>query len=114
MRSLSFAIAGVGFLALLDSALSLYQTHGPKEQTGPPEKLTIAISTDMNPVLVTPVMFPTIRGAGFSILATIQPPDKNEAAVTRKDRGIASMANLKGQIVSVAPGTAGDYSLHFS
>ncbi len=64
MRSLSFAIAGVGFLALLDSALSLYQTHGPKEHTGPPEKLTIAISSDMNPVLVTPIMFAIMRGLG--------------------------------------------------
>jgi hypothetical protein len=52
MRSLSFAVAGGGFLAFPASALFLSQTHGPKEQTGPPEKLTIAISTDMNPVLV--------------------------------------------------------------
>ena len=92
MRSLSFAIAGVGFLALLDSALSLYQTHGPKEQTGPPEKLTIAISTDMNLVLVTLIMFATMRGARFSRLASIQPPDQNEATVPGKDRGIASQS----------------------
>jgi len=52
MRSLSFAVAGVGFLALLASALFFSQTHGPKEQTGPTEKPAFAISTDMSPVLV--------------------------------------------------------------
>jgi ABC-type nitrate/sulfonate/bicarbonate transport system substrate-binding protein len=56
-------------------------------------------------------MFATMRDAGFSILATIQPPDKNAATVARKERGIASTANLKGQKVGVAPGTTGDYSL---
>ncbi len=55
-----------------------------------------------------------IRRSRFSISATIQPLDKNEATVARKDRGIASKANLKGQTVSVAPGTTGDYSLDFS
>ena len=49
MRSLSFAEAGVGFLALRASTPYPSQRHWLKELSGPAEKLTITISKDLNP-----------------------------------------------------------------
>jgi NitT/TauT family transport system substrate-binding protein len=153
-RSLSLAAAGIALLALLASASFLLPRHGPKEPTGPPGKLTVAISTALNPALVkiaeakgffreeglditlqphtfgklaiesllagkadlatateTAIMFATMRGARFSILATIQTSTKNDAIIARKDRGIVSAADLKGRRIGLTLGTSVDYYL---
>ncbi|MFZ0932357.1 MAG: hypothetical protein WAN11_27405 [Syntrophobacteraceae bacterium] len=59
MRSLSFAATGI-----LISALFLSQRHGPKELSGPSEKLTITISGDLHPVLVKSPWRKVFQGAG--------------------------------------------------
>ena len=125
-----------------------------KKPAGPPEKFTIAIPKNINPVLMkiadvkgyfreegldvnlqlhssgkaaiqslldgkadlaaaadTPIMFAMMKGARLSILATIDTSTKDDAIVARKDRGIASVSDLKGRKVGVTLGTAGDYFL---
>lgn len=125
-----------------------------KKPAGPPEKVTIALTTNLNPVLAkiadakgffreegldvalqlhssgiatlqslldgkadlatvadTPIMFAMMKGASLSVLSTIQTSTRNEAIVARKDRGIASAADLKGRRVGVTLGTSGDYFL---
>ena len=72
MRSLSLAVAVAGS-PLLAPALFLSQMHGLKEQTGSPAKLTISISTDLNPVLVKIARtngFPRDEGLHLAMLLT--------------------------------------------
>lgn len=125
-----------------------------KKPAGPPEKVTLALSTNLNPVLAkiadskgffreegldvtlqlhsfgkaalqsvidgkadlatvadTPIMFAMMKGTKLSVLATIQTSTRNEAIVARKDRGVASAADLKGRRIGVTLGTSGDYFL---
>jgi NitT/TauT family transport system substrate-binding protein len=51
-RSLPFAVAGVILVALFASVLFLLPRQGPEQSPGPPEKVSIAISTNLNPALV--------------------------------------------------------------
>ena len=51
-RLFPFVVAGAALFALLALALFLFPKQDPKKMTGPPEKVTIAVSTNLNPVLV--------------------------------------------------------------
>jgi ABC-type nitrate/sulfonate/bicarbonate transport system substrate-binding protein len=66
---------------------------------------------DLATVADTPIMFAMMKGAKLSLLATIQTSTRDNAIVARKDRGIASAADLKGRKIGVTLGTSGDYFL---
>jgi ABC-type nitrate/sulfonate/bicarbonate transport system substrate-binding protein len=51
-RFLSLAVAGLAFFALFSSTLFVIARRGSKEPTDPPEKVTIAVATNLSTVLV--------------------------------------------------------------
>jgi NitT/TauT family transport system substrate-binding protein len=59
----------------------------------------------------TPIMFAITKGAKISVLATIVTSNRDNAIVARKDRGVASSADLMGRRIGVTLGTSGDYFL---
>lgn len=66
---------------------------------------------DFATVAETPVMFNTLKGASFFVIANIEASSKNNAIVARRDAGIASAADLKGKRIAFTPGTTSDFFL---
>jgi NitT/TauT family transport system substrate-binding protein len=64
---------------------------------------------DFATVAETPALFAILGGAPLSIIATILTSNNDHAIVARKDRGIVSVANLKGRRIAVAPGTTSQF-----
>jgi NitT/TauT family transport system substrate-binding protein len=64
---------------------------------------------DLATVADTPIVFVVMNGQKFTILATIQTSNRNEAIVARQDRGIAKPADLKGGKIGVPLGTNADF-----
>jgi sulfonate transport system substrate-binding protein len=89
----------------LDVALQLHTSGKAALQSLLDGKADLATSAD------TPIMFAMMKGARLSVLTTIQTSTRNEAIVARKDRGIASAADLRGHRIGVSLGTSGDYFL---
>ncbi len=72
----------------------------------------IAGKADFGTVADIPFMFATMRDAPVVVLATMATTSGEEnAIVVRRDRGIASIAALKGKRVGVTFGTSGHYFL---
>jgi len=71
----------------------------------------LAGKADFATVAETPVMFAIMKGAKISVVATIETSSKGNAIIARKDRGILSLADLKGRKVAVTRGTTSDYFL---
>lgn len=67
---------------------------------------------DFATVAETPVMYAVMDGAKVSVVATILTSYLNHAVVARRDRGIASLADLKGKRIATTHGTTSDFFLH--
>jgi NitT/TauT family transport system substrate-binding protein len=104
-----------------------------RQKTSPPEKITIAYTTNLNPVLIhialvkgffkeegleaapQPHAFgklalqSVIDGKPITTLAVLQTSNRNEAIIARKDRGIARPSDLKGKKIGLALGTTGHF-----
>lgn len=63
---------------------------------------------DIITVAGTPVVYSSLKGHDLSILANID-HSKTHFVVVRKDRGISSVADLKGKKVTVMVGTSGQF-----
>jgi len=63
---------------------------------------------DIITVTGTPVVYSSLKGNDFAILANID-HSKVHFIVARKDRGISSIADLKGKKVTVMLGTSGQF-----
>ncbi len=63
---------------------------------------------DIITVTGTPVVYSSLKGNDFAILANID-HSKIHFVVARKDRGISSIADLKGRKVTVMLGTSGQF-----
>jgi NitT/TauT family transport system substrate-binding protein len=66
---------------------------------------------DFATVAETPVMFAIMKGAGISIIATIQTSSRDNAIIARKDKGILTIGNLKGKKIAATLGTSSDFFL---
>jgi NitT/TauT family transport system substrate-binding protein len=58
-----------------------------------------------------PVMFAAMSGQAVVVVATIFETEKDEGIVGRRDRGIASPADLEGKRIGVTLGTSGQFLL---
>jgi NitT/TauT family transport system substrate-binding protein len=71
----------------------------------------LAAQADLATVADTPFIFAVMKGQPASIVATISAAAKDHGLVARKDRGIATAADLKGKRVGVTLGTSGHFLL---
>ena len=62
-------------------------------------------------VAETPLVFAGLAGKPFAVIANYASSTEH-SLVARTDRGIATVADLRGRRVGVAPGTSGQYFLH--
>lgn len=72
-----------------------------------------AVQADLATAAETPFMFAVMKGQPVSIVATISAAAKDHGVIARKDRGIATLADLKGKRVGVTLGTSGHFLLDF-
>jgi NitT/TauT family transport system substrate-binding protein len=63
-------------------------------------------------VAETPVMLAILKGAKISIVATIQTASLSHVIVARTDRGIRSLADLRGKRIGAARGASSHYFLY--
>jgi NitT/TauT family transport system substrate-binding protein len=104
-----------------------------QQKTSPPEKITIAYTTNLNPVLIhialvkgffkeegleaapQPHAFgklalqSVIDGKPITTLAVLQTSNRNEAIIARKDRGITKPSDLRGKKIGLTLGTTGHF-----
>ncbi|MHB9097836.1 MAG: ABC transporter substrate-binding protein [Syntrophales bacterium] len=66
---------------------------------------------DFATVAETPVMFAIMKGERISVIATIQTTSQSNAVIARRDRGIGTLADLKGRKIAATLGTTSDYFL---
>lgn len=66
---------------------------------------------DLATVAETPIVHAVMRGEQLAIIATVATANRNQAIVVRKDRGIATPADLQGKSVGVTLGTNGEFFL---
>ena len=71
----------------------------------------LAGQADIATVAETPVMFAIMKGDKISIIATIHTSSLGHAIMARKDRGILSLADLKGKKIAATLGTTSDFFL---
>lgn len=71
----------------------------------------LAAQADLATVAETPFMFAVMKGQPVSIVATISVAARDHGVIARKDRGIATPADLKGKRVGVTLGTSGHFVL---
>lgn len=71
----------------------------------------LAAQADLATVADTPFMFAVMKGQPASIVATISAAARDHGLVARRDRGIATAADLKGKRVGVTLGTSGHFLL---
>lgn len=71
----------------------------------------LAGKADLATVASTPVMFAIMDGKNITTLASIQTSSRNEAIVTRQERGISQPNDLKGKKIGVTLGTTADFFL---
>ncbi|MGO9377134.1 MAG: ABC transporter substrate-binding protein [Dissulfurispiraceae bacterium] len=72
----------------------------------------LAGKADFATVAETPVMFAIMKGAGISIIATIQTSDKDNAIIARRDKGIRTLDDLQGKKIAVTLGTTSNFFLN--
>ena len=60
----------------------------------------------------TPVMFSLTKQVPLAVVATIAQAVRSHGIIARRDRGIASAADLKGKTIGVTLGTDGHFLLH--
>ena len=72
----------------------------------------LAGKADLATAADTPIMLAVMNGKQITTVGVIQTSNRDEAIVARKDRGIASPADLKGKRIGVTAGTATDFFLH--
>ncbi len=66
---------------------------------------------DIGTVADVPVMLAGLNREPVSVIATIFKGDKDHGIVARRDRGIASVADLKGKRIGVTLSTSGHFAL---
>jgi NitT/TauT family transport system substrate-binding protein len=71
----------------------------------------LAAQADLATVADTPFMFAVMKGQPVSIVATISVVTGDHGLIARKDRGIATPADLKGKRIGVSLGTSGHFLL---
>jgi NitT/TauT family transport system substrate-binding protein len=71
----------------------------------------LAGQADFATVAETPVMFAIMKGDKISIIATIHTSSLGHAIMARKDRGILTLADLKGKKIAATLGTTSDFFL---
>lgn len=71
----------------------------------------LAGNSDFAVAAETPVMLAILKGERISIVATIQTSSLSHVVVARKDRGIRSLADLKGKRIAAARGASSHYFL---
>ncbi len=64
---------------------------------------------DLATVADTPIVFAVMNGKEIITLASIQTSNRNDAIVSRQDRGIIKPADLKGKNIGVTLGTTADF-----
>lgn len=74
-------------------------------------KAALAGKADFATTGEVPVMYAVMAGQPVSIVATLSLASRDQGIVARKDRGIASVADLRGKRVGTIPGTSGHYVL---
>jgi NitT/TauT family transport system substrate-binding protein len=60
----------------------------------------------------TPIMIAGLQGEKFFVLGTVAESNRYMKIIARKDRGIATPADLKGKTIGVSSGTNGEFFLH--
>ncbi|MCU6433361.1 NrtA/SsuA/CpmA family ABC transporter substrate-binding protein [Undibacterium sp. Jales W-56] len=70
---------------------------------------TIEKNADLGTVANMPVVYATMNGQLISIVTTIFTAGKSYGVVARRDRGIETLADIKGKIVGVTSRTDGHY-----
>lgn len=60
----------------------------------------------------TPVVRRIYEGAPLGIIANLHTSTRSQAIVARRDRGISTVADLKGKRIGVTPGASMEYLLH--
>lgn len=66
---------------------------------------------DLATVFETPVVARIYEGRDLAIVSALHSSSRNQALLARRDRGISSVADLKGRKVGVSPGTSFEYLL---
>ncbi len=66
---------------------------------------------DLCTVAETPVAHAAVNGTPVVILATLGHSDKNTQLICRKDRGIATVQDLRGKRIGVVKGTSAEFFL---
>jgi len=66
---------------------------------------------DLGTVADIPIVFAAMKGLPVAIVATIFRTEKDHGIVGRRDRGVVSLASLKGKRVGVTLGTTGHFVL---
>lgn len=68
-------------------------------------------SADLATAAEVPFVISVLRGDDVSAVATVVSTAQEMAVVARRDRGIATIGDLRGKRVAATPGTSGDYFL---
>ncbi len=104
---LPYLAAGMGYF----SQEGLEVTLQPHTSGRDALEATLEKHADLGTVAAIPVMFATMNGQQVSIVATIFTAARAHGIVARRDRGILSLADLKGKTIGVTFRTDAHYIL---